>query len=158
MRELTAHVVKANEPVKVTALDPRGHGGASHDYLFEAGPYRREINFQNGFSGINGITNEAVLAVLIDRMEGFQSGPFPCEENEAALGHLRKALEELLARMVTRIDQGVEGKDIPHESSAPDFLAAGDKPVDIQPAGSAPPFKPTKKQVKKVARRATRKK
>jgi len=148
--EITTHVVKKKEPVKVTVLDIRGPGGASHDYLLEAGIYRREINFQNGplnVNGANGITDEALLAIVIDRMEGFQGGPLKCEENADALLHLRRALEELQARTVTRMEQGVEGQYLKHEAPAPP------EPDPDPPEPQAPPFKPTKKATKKVAKK-----
>ena len=70
------------------------------------------IQFQNGpinEAGINGISNEALLAILIDRARGFQSGPFSCRENSIALTHLEEALMWYQKRTRDRQARGVEG-------------------------------------------------
>ena len=58
----------------------------------------------------NGVTNEGIIAVLIDRLEGFQSGEFANEHNQKALDHLRLALEALAARHNDRVERGVVGQ------------------------------------------------
>lgn len=68
--------------------------------------------FQNGpipEAGVNGITHEALLEVLIDRLNGFQSGPFACQANADCLNHLKAAQEILLNRTRERMARGVEG-------------------------------------------------
>lgn len=70
------------------------------------------IGFQNGpikESGVNGVTQEALLAVVIDRLRSFQAGPFSCRENAIALTHCEEALMWLQRRTVARIKRGVEG-------------------------------------------------
>lgn len=72
------------------------------------------ISFQNGpvkedGNGVNGITHEVLLAVLIDRLEGFQAGQYANPHNQLALDHLRGALEALHDRTRARIARGVEG-------------------------------------------------
>jgi hypothetical protein len=70
------------------------------------------IGFQNGpikEYGVNGITQEALLAVVIDRLRSFQAGPFSCRENSIALTHIEEALMWLQRRTVARIKRGVEG-------------------------------------------------
>ena len=70
------------------------------------------IIFQNGpipEFGVNGITHEALLAILIDRLEGFQAGPFANVYNGAALENLQFAQELLLSRTRERMARGVEG-------------------------------------------------
>ncbi len=54
-----------------------------------------------------GVTNEVLLAVVIDRLEGFQAGPFACEYNRLALEHARSALAFLHARSQERANRGV---------------------------------------------------
>lgn len=113
MRELTSHKVNpANDVLKVEALDGPGPGGASHQYMI-TGPYGgNALTFQNGpinEVGVNGLTHEALLAVLIDRLEGFQSGPFANDYNGAALNHLRSAAGCLHDRTRERMSRGVEG-------------------------------------------------
>lgn len=68
--------------------------------------------FQNGpikESGINGISQEALIAVLIDRLEGFQSGQFKCHDNQVALDSLQNARLWLHKRTMDRVARGVEG-------------------------------------------------
>lgn len=72
------------------------------------------LSFHNGpiavdGNGVNGITHEALLAVLIDRMEDFQAGPYSCPENNDALIHLHGALARLKCRTESRMARGVEG-------------------------------------------------
>lgn len=70
------------------------------------------IGFQNGpikEAGVNGITQEALLTIVIDRLRSFQKGPFSCRENAIALTHCEEALMWLQRRTVERIKRGVEG-------------------------------------------------
>lgn len=88
MREIHDHKASATEPLIVAATDEPGHGGASHHYVIEAGDYPRmlTIQFQNGpiaEGGVNGVTNEALLAVVADRLRGFQKGRTPARRTPA---------------------------------------------------------------------------
>ena len=114
MREINSHKVNpANDVIAVTALDGPGPGGASHEYQIKLpdGSGVR-LAFQNGpinEAGVNGITHEVLLAILIDRMEGFQSGPFAGRENALALTKLQEAQHWLHHRTLARMARGVEG-------------------------------------------------
>lgn len=119
-RELTGHKVNAcNEALKVEAADGKGAGGASVDYRVTGHvdpstghPECFTLRFQEGppaTDGVNGITHEALLTILIDRLEGFQSGPYACQENQGALDAVRIARGILQARTKARIARGVEG-------------------------------------------------
>lgn len=66
--------------------------------------------------GVNGAQMEDVLDVLIERLRGFQSGPFPCAENAQALIKLVEAKEWLDKRAQLRREQNVEGEMRSHES------------------------------------------
>ena len=80
------------------------------------------IAFQNGpikEAGINGITQEALLAVVIDRLRSFQAGPFACAENGKALNHCEDALYHLQRRTRSRIARGVEGQPGPARAMNP---------------------------------------
>jgi hypothetical protein len=71
-----------------------------------------DIRFQNGpinEHGVNGISQEALLAVVIDRLRSFQAGPYACRENATALTKCEEALMWLKLRTQRRIDRGVEG-------------------------------------------------
>lgn len=59
--------------------------------------------------GVRGATNEALIAIVIDRLEGFQDGQYPCQENSEAIIHLWQALRCLHNRTVNRVARGVEG-------------------------------------------------
>ena len=115
-RELTDHKVEgqAMEPLRVHVMDEPGEGGACHNYMvsWNGGSECCLINFQNGpikERGVNGISHESLLAILIDRLNGFQGGEHACEENRIALGHMEKALYALKQRTAGRIGRGVEG-------------------------------------------------
>lgn len=70
------------------------------------------IKFQLGpikESGENGTTIEYIISLLIDRLEGFQAGPFSCAANAKALAGLHRAIASLGHRTVDRQARGVEG-------------------------------------------------
>lgn len=117
-----------NEAIEVRVLDEPGSGGACHRYQVcipilnpaeshvEENSRRMrsycEIHFQEGpiqESGLNGISNEALLAVVRDRLEGFQSGQYACHDNQMALDHVCGAMEYLRSRTEKRLERGVEG-------------------------------------------------
>lgn len=123
-RKITTHQVNGcNEAIQIKALDEQpGPGGASHHYVAYVphDEFNEEMNaslcvylyFQNGpikEAGVNGITHEVLLAILIDRLEGFQRGPFACADNAEALSHLKAAVEVLHRRTKARVARGVEG-------------------------------------------------
>lgn len=120
MREITTHHVnECNEDVKVMAVDEPSHGGASHVYqavlpASEFSPDGVHIGFpfQKGpikEVGVNGITHEILLAILIDRLEHFQAGPYACQENAEALSLLEGASFWLKERTRKRMARNVEG-------------------------------------------------
>ena len=117
-RELTSHKVNGlNEAIKIEAMDEPGSGGANHQYRVSyvmevTGEVAFPVYFQNGpigESGVNGISNEALLAIVEDRLKGFQDGQFRCRENALALTHLQEALFWLHHRTRERLARGVEG-------------------------------------------------
>lgn len=114
MRTLTDHKVNpANDVIEIAVCDEPGSGGAHHEYRMslpngDAFP----LSFQNGpinEVGVNGITHEALIAILTDRMRSFQAGPFSCRENAIALTKLEEAQHWLAARTKGRMARGVEG-------------------------------------------------
>jgi len=123
-RELTSHKVNGlNEALNVVVLDEPGQGGACHEYAIaytdpvigDRSPLRGRnciISFQNGpiaKAGVNGITQEALLAIVEDRLLGFQSGPYACRDNAIALTHIQEAMMWLQKRTRERVARGVEG-------------------------------------------------
>jgi len=113
MRELHDHKVNlANHVLSVKALDEPGPGNANHQYEIGGFGDSVTLNFQNGAInevGVNGITHEALLVILIDRLRGFQSGPYACRENALALTKLEEATHWLHRRTLARIARNVEG-------------------------------------------------
>lgn len=131
MRTLTDHIVSGDQAVQlsINVLDEPGQGGACHLYHIEgfntasngSDPFverygkasdHSTVIFQNGpinEFGVNGVTHEALLAIVIDRLRSFQSGPFACRENAIALTHFEEGLMWLQRRTVARIKRGVEG-------------------------------------------------
>ena len=129
MRTLTDHQVNpANDQLSIIVADEPGAGGAHHRYEIRGfnsfrNPSADEgdqqgysgslvVLFQNGpigEAGINGVTQEALIAICIDRLECFQAGDYKCEENARALDHLKMAQKWLLNRTRARMARGVEG-------------------------------------------------
>ena len=115
MRELTGHRVNpANDKLKITVRDEPGAGGANHEYQImtpDGGGVR--IAFQNGpiaENGVNGVTQEALLEIVADRLRSFQKGPYACRENARALDKIEEAQHWLHSRTLARMSRGVEGK------------------------------------------------
>lgn len=126
MRTLTDHKVNGlNEAITIDVLDDPGQGGACHEYAMVLEPIAgipptllseekrlQRISFQNGpikEAGVNGTSQEALAAILIDRLRSFQAGEFACRENAVALTHLETALMWLQKRTRDRMARGVEG-------------------------------------------------
>ena len=80
-----------------------GHVGYQQEVMlrFQHGPI--------GEVGVNGVTNEALLAIVADRLRGFQSSKYACKENAAALASVMDALGALESRTRAREARGVEG-------------------------------------------------
>ena len=119
MREIKRHWVDGGamtDELKLSAVDNPGPGGANHHYYVEINEESDlDIHFQNGAikeAGVNGVTNEVLLAIVLDRLDGFINGPFDCAENRLAFGHILLGLEALQARTRNRIERGVEGQNV----------------------------------------------
>ena len=85
-----------------------------HLYYTQAGVKSGAIQFQRGpiqEAGVNGITNEALLTVLIHRTK-FLDSKFPCPENKAAIQSMDSALAALDLRTTRRQARGVEGLNL----------------------------------------------
>ena len=120
MRELDEHRINpANDTILVQVMDEPGQGGANHQYriVMPSGLPSTIINFQNGpisvdGNGVNGLTHEVLLAILADRLRGFQAGPYACKANACALTHIEEAQHWLQQRTLERMRRGVEGTHI----------------------------------------------
>jgi hypothetical protein len=130
MRAITTHQVNpANDTLTVSVLDEPGSGGANHLYQIEgfnsqsnpSDPWTARhgspavhstILFQNGpigEVGVNGLTHEVLLAIVADRLKGFQAGPYASNDNAIALEHVEQAMRWLHRRTLERMARGVEG-------------------------------------------------
>lgn len=129
MRKIEKHKVNgANETLDIAVTDAPGSGGANHRYevtgFDTTGNASRTqgdaigketsllVLFQNGpikEAGVNGITQEALLAICEDRLLCFQAGQYACADNAEALTHIQQAMECLQRRTKARIARGVEG-------------------------------------------------
>lgn len=125
MREITEHRVNpANDVLNIAVTDSPGAGGANHRYEIAGfNPHTNPsatpqdgaglvILFQNGAineAGVNGVTQEVLLAIVADRLRSFQAGPYACAENGAALEHVLAAQRFLQARTRERMARQVEG-------------------------------------------------
>ena len=102
---------------EVKVLDEPGQGNANHAYTVnrvagDTEQYLTRIDFQNGpikEAGINGAMNEDLIAIVIDRLRGFQSGDYKCRDNALALTKLEEALMWCRNRTNSREARGVEG-------------------------------------------------
>jgi hypothetical protein len=61
-----------------------------------------------------GVTDAAVIAAVIDRYRGFQSGPFACRENAFVLAKLEEALQWIHRRARLRRAKGILGQNVAH--------------------------------------------
>ena len=75
---------------------------------------RTAIRFHQGDPGeVNGVSAEALLAIIADRLESFRDGGLGGEANEKAIAHVKEAMFHLHQRTTDRILRGVEGTDQP---------------------------------------------
>ena len=125
MRKLTSHKVNGlNEALVIRVNDEPGQGNACHSYTIYADDsiepsvtkpgvtVHQTIAFQNGpinEAGVSGVSNESLLAVVEDRLLGFQSGQYACRDNAIALTHVQSAMMWLQKRTRERMARGVEG-------------------------------------------------
>ena len=133
MRTLTDHMIDLRLPeeeLTVVTADEPGPGNANHHYHITgfntktnpSDPFTARhgqpachatVLFQHGTIpevGMNGVTHEALLAIVIDRLKAFQAGPFACRENALALMNLEQGLNWLKHRTYDRLRRGVEGR------------------------------------------------
>jgi len=130
LRQLDEHKVNpANDRLTVTVADQPGVGGASHRYEiagfdtasnpsaddpagYKSSFTKQVILFQNGpiaEVGVNGVTHEALLAIVADRLRSFQKGAYSSKANACALTHIEEALHWLHSRTIERMRRGIEG-------------------------------------------------
>lgn len=98
----------------VVRVGDKTAGGAYAQYaIVHGGKTLVQVPFQHDTIpsvGVVGATNEVLTAMLIDRLECFQAGEFPCDANEIALEHFKAGLAALEARTADRVKREVEGE------------------------------------------------
>lgn len=97
LRNLNTAAQESLDGSPATARDAAGY----IHIKFQLGPIKEH--------GVNGTSIENVLLLLIQRLEGFQRGPFACDENRDAIIHLQHALTRLEDRTRARVALGIEG-------------------------------------------------
>lgn len=119
MREIKTHYVEGksvNHFLRAVTDGSENAGGMPTEYLLQyRGDKALVLRFQNGDprQEVNGVTNEQLIATVIDRLECAQRGPFACADNKEALHDLQDALGRLMARTDRRIAAGTEGTSTP---------------------------------------------
>lgn len=95
------------------AVDEKSADGAHHNYEFSHTPSLgspaiplSKLKFQNGPAddvGVNGVTDVMVIYAVIDHLDGIQSGPYRCHQNDQAIAALRNATQWLARRPKFRL-------------------------------------------------------
>ena len=105
-----------NESILIHTDEPDG-SGAAHKYTATIQDQTvASVQFQHGPRNVEGstpgMTEAAMLAILIDRLRGFQAGPYSCRENAIQLTKLEEVLHWTKARADARAKRGVLGHNI----------------------------------------------
>lgn len=103
------HNAPHNFSVVTTETFPDEDGAGEHVELLQ------KVQFQEGpikESGINGVMNEDLIAMVICRLEHFNESDFSCRENSMAITKLEEALLWLRKRTMGREQRGIEGTHI----------------------------------------------
>src|SRR5437763_5991173 len=94
------------KPLKIECIGKAARGGANNLYEITGFRYTGfdnktvhtlSIPFHTGDpkEGFTGVTMEALLTVVIDRLKGLQTGLYPCVENDHALEYIQAGLQQL---------------------------------------------------------------
>lgn len=113
MKELNNELITQNY-TKIIIKDEKSYN-ANHLYSVNRVSDNEElceIHFQQGpikETGVNGVANEDLIAIVINRLESFQGSAYNCEENAKAINLLQETLMVLRSRTNKRVIRGVEG-------------------------------------------------
>jgi hypothetical protein len=111
-----------NKALLITTLAPyiysvidKPSGGEDLNKIirFHIGPLQYDQGQITKKGQISGITNEALVAVVLDRMRELQKTAFSCDENNSVILHLQQALSDMASRTMRRTKNGTEGTHIP---------------------------------------------
>lgn len=111
--------IYGNNGLHVTHCEYTSDGMGGHDELVAGcfydvmiGNRKVAVDFQHktvSEDGVNGLTNEALLSILIHRTKTLDD-KFPCNENKQAIEYMENALNAFESRTRDRVKRGVEGK------------------------------------------------
>ena len=96
------------------AISKTADGADVEGHLYQFPEAGASLSFQNGTIpdvGINGVTNETVLAALIHRTKGLNA-KFPSRQNSIAITKMEEALMWFENRTAERKARGVEGQHV----------------------------------------------
>lgn len=121
MRTVPTLALTPTDKALTTTCDDRdpaaGNMSHAYDVTFTNAHGERQrlggVEFQHGpiaEAGVNGLTNEVLIAIVIDRLNGAQEGNFRCRENALAITKLEEASLWLAKRTLDRMARGVEGQ------------------------------------------------
>ena len=105
----THHVEGYDYNINIKAVPVERYGLPSYTYQLTKDyadkswyQYIKELSFQVGdpkVYGVNGVTNEALLAIMIHRLQRFQDNPKTyCVENNEAIFYMKSAMDALYTR------------------------------------------------------------
>lgn len=112
--ELTDHHINdCNQQIKLVRIEPpeeTAHRRTQYEVTLP-GQAPLMLKFQDGEvdKGVNGLTNEVLLVILLDRVRAEQAGPFRSQENQMTLASLENAGLWFKRRATERKARGVEG-------------------------------------------------
>lgn len=108
--------LRSENGVVTRCLDEPDHenGSACHEYevVTDDGRTLLTVEFQHGpvgEQGINGVQHRELLAILEDRLRGFQFGEYASDLNGHALAGVQMAISSDAERTARRSLAGVEG-------------------------------------------------
>lgn len=99
----------------VFAADEKEFNANYHYHVVDSSDHAAmigEVKFQKGpikEAGVNGVMNEDLIAMVIDRLNSFQESDYKCRENAIAITKLEEALLWLRKRTMDRERRNVEG-------------------------------------------------
>lgn len=109
--------ISSGKYTRVIAADEKEFN-ANHFYTVETTDASKpiqllgQVQFQKGpikEAGVNGVMNEDLIAMVIDRLNSFQESQFKCRENAIAITKLEETLLWLGKRTMDREHRNVEG-------------------------------------------------
>lgn len=115
MKELKNSLITTKYTKILTEDDEDIRFNAPHNFKVlraEDNEVLADIHFQEGAikeSGVNGVANEDLIAMVLERLYYFNNSLFKCRENEKAIEKLEEALMWLRKRTLDRENRGVEG-------------------------------------------------